>query len=788
MKADTMERWLFTFFLGALLSLFLPIVPTIFYVFLFLCMALLFLLHKSLKNFSGLFFGIAWIIFNGANYQQVWQGNDINVDAIHLQSKRIVGRVISIPTFKNNIQRFNFRISHWNKTLLVNAIDVRLSFKEEVKFVKQGQVWQFDVKLKPAHGLANAGGFQYQTWLRAKNIVATGYIVKSKFNQLLNANTSTRQQLIDNFQDKITESPLSPLFYALAFGERGQITSQQWQVLQSTNTQHLIAISGLHLGLITSFCYFFIILVFKFIPTKLITATTANSNAILRIYLIVNIPLVALCISVFFACFYAYISGFALPTVRALLMLLLVVLVKLVDIKMTVLRWLLSAIFLIIIVSPFSLLSASFWLSLYAVTVIFFVFWRFSPWAFRGNKFAKYLKILLLMQIYLTLAMLPIVALFNQHVSLVSFIANVIAVPWMSFTSIPLSILSVVAMPISESLSLALFDLALLSLQVIWTWLAFLTEHTWAIIRLSAQDNLFLTFLVAAFLLLTLTIKNIRTTLVTTISIIVITAFVIGKPSTSWKINVLDVGQGLAIVIEKNAKTIIYDTGANFPSGFNMAQAVLLPYLSYRGSTHVDMLVISHNDNDHAGGLKHLVENITVLEIVQNRSDKQNISSDSFCFQGNKRIWQGLTIEVLWPTNDYFSSQRVSDNDSSCVLRISDGNISLLLTGDISRKVETSLVANSDISADILIAPHHGSKTSSSQSFINAVKPQYVVFTTGFLNRWNMPHQSVIQRYQKSGVKIYNTALDGMVQFEVLPESVDVSSYRKDFWPFWFAN
>jgi len=824
-----MDWWLLTFFLGAILSLFLPLVPALFYVFLFLIIFVLLFCLKKTRIFSLLFLGCAWLLFHGAQYQNIWQSNDIKTaDFIH---KKILvrGRIESIVSSLNESKRFNFIISHFNQQELNKNIKVRLTWKKPQQVLLQGQEWQLTIKIKPAHGLANEGGFSYQTWLRRSHIYATGYVVKvngkvtkatnkavrknkNQPHQLLNNDISFRQQQYQKLLHKLPKDDLSALILALTFGERGELTKKHWRVLQATATQHLIAISGLHLGLIAVGSFTLSLLLMRYFPISLIF----KYFPLFKNYRLLNLNhrKLAIAISCLITLLYAYYANFSVPTVRALLMISLLWLAKLFVMKISLTRWLLLVLVTIVIVMPFSLFSSGFWLSFYAVSVIFLFIWRFH-YIFSSvrddnkkpsitSKFTPWLKSLVGIQLCLTLLMLPLTAWLNYQLSLVAILANLVAVPLMSFTTIPLSLLAVIFVSINSPVSVFFIDLALLSLTWLWQWLMFLTEQSWALIDISAQQLLLFT-LVILLLVCSMLFHFSRKALVTTLAVLVFgvtVSFFVPRTiekSSAWQVHVMDVGQGLSVFIERNNRMMLYDTGASYPSGFNMTNSVLLPFLKYRGITKIDRLYISHDDNDHAGGLAMLNDNIIINELIYNEpfmNSEQSIGNKTVkltsCLQGTSQHWQGLTIEMLWPV-----VKKGKDNDDSCVLKISDGQHRVLLTGDISKLVEAELITQyistksngkNKLQAEILIAPHHGSKTSSSLAFIEAVAPKTVIFSAGYLNRWHMPVAAIVDRYHKKNIKSYNTAERGMITVEFSTTKTKIKQYRRDTWPFWFAN
>jgi len=829
-----MERWLFTFFIGAILSLFLPIVPDLSQCFLCICFAVIFFLFKGLRSYSGLFFGCAWLLAAGSVYQNIWHVNNLTQADFVGKTVTVKGVVMNIPTsltsknasknsskennvinnktknepIKKSVSRFNFKVVELNQQKLTKSINIRLRWDDKsinpkslfnAEKVRQGQHWQFKVRIKPAHGFANIGGFSYQTWLRQKHLHATGYVKPSVENKLIQAQQSYRQQLysqLNELTNSMTkESQIYHFIFALTFGERGKITAEQWQVLQATGTQHLMAISGLHLGLIASGAFGLMLVCFRYIPLQLLLTHKATAWLIKR-----NSRIAAFAFSSAVAIFYAYLAGFSLPTLRALIMMQIFIGAKLLTVKLTVTRWLLLSIVCIILLSPFSLFSVSFWLSVYAVTLILLIIWRCRKLLTTSGK-SKYHKIkawfhsLIIVQLGLTLFMLPVAALLNHQLPLSALLANIIAVPWMSFTAIPLCLLSVVVMPFSEELARLVLELSVMSLEVIWQWLSYLASQQWLFIDVSHEALIFILGICGlTFISYFLTLPK---RAISTLLFLCSSTFLYYKnqqKNNDWQVNVLDVGQGLSVVIERNGRAVLYDTGASYPSGFNLAESVIFPYFQYRGIYTIDHLILSHGDNDHSGGVafidKQVGDNkIRVNEIKFNETANKSydFSRRTSCKQGDDFTWQGLTFSVLWPV-----VLQDKENDNSCVISVSDGNHKVLLTGDISRKVEKTLITTSEIAnklnADVIIAPHHGSKTSSSLPFIKAVSPDAVIFSAGFKNRWHMPNIAVLKRYQQFDVTPYSTAEQGMIQIKVAEQGLEIQNYREHIYPYWFAN
>jgi len=845
-----MDWWLLTFFLGAVLSLFLHEVPTIFQLlmaFFVACLAIRYLKHG---NFTALALGAVWLLTQAYLYN-----HQLPAELIELMQARksviVEGEVLSLQvntetetgtdtktpniiTPKNKsapnkgkdvTKRFNFSVVKVDGQLLPKPINVRLSWKKPTVVIAQGQVLQLYVKLKPAHGLNNLGSFNYISWLKANNISATGYVKNPKkkneqlqplnHNKIVNANTTLRQALFNQYFPITPNSELKAILLALAFGERSLLTSAHWQVLQTTGTSHLIAISGLHVGLLATGCFYLVLLLIKIMPLRSPRWQCLNARYI------------AIAISLLSAISYAYLAGFSLPTQRALVMLIVYWLSRLLNIHLSPIRLLLLTVFIVVLISPFSLFTASFWLSFYAVAIIFLTLWRFKSYLTHGSSFWRFIMGLMVIQLSLTVMLIPITALFFQQISLVSIIANLIAVPWMSFITIPCTLFSLLTMIIDVQIAQVFISLALDSLTLLWQYLDYLTTLPNAVVKLSLYQQVLLTGIVScSFHLAFLSLSAWKTKIKRLVSLMIIALsfFAVGAMKSSfsstsdrqnlsenlpWEVVFFDVGQGLSVLIERNSHAILYDTGAAYPSGFTLSEAVILPYLQYSGITQLDNIILSHSDNDHAGGLATLLDNIGVDAIMSN--DEQlvgkaiiNASTDfntkpliNSCYAGHSFNWQGLSFDILSPA---LASEGViqskaeessrQDNDDSCVILVTDQQgRTLPLTGDISAEVEQKIMQQyPKLAIDILQVPHHGSKSSSSRDFLKQLAPQYAVVSAGYLNRWHMPVKSIRQRYIQQNIKILTSAEVGQVIISIDNKGVNNKNFVDVLRPFWFTH
>lgn len=246
-------------------------------------------------------------------------------------------------------------------------------------------------------------------------------------------------------------------------------------------------------------------------------------------------------------------------------------------------------------------------------------------------------------------------------------------------------------------------------------------------------------------------------------------------------LHVLDVGQGLAVVVQTHQHTLVFDTGAKLGAKFDMGASVVVPFLHSIGTNKLDMVVISHGDNDHVGGLNAILKSFPVTSIKTSVPEK--IPQAQLCLQGDKWEWDGVTFEFLYPSKGTLHL----NNDSSCVLRIVSGDQKVLLTGDIEKFAEENLIKNKLelLSARILIAPHHGSKTSGLNKFLMAVDPSHVVFATGYRNRYHFPHAIIVKKYQDLGAVMLNTAETGAILFRLNQQGLNYELYRMKHKHFW---
>lgn len=790
----TMDRLFFFFIIGALSSLFWPVLPPLSTIPVFFTIVL-YCIKQCCYSICGVLLGVFWMMSVGHWLNQTQPDKSLFADRII-----VTGHVLSVVTEFDN-GKFEFQMDEYripNTQNWMNAYHkLRLSWRNPDFVVSQGQKLQLEIKLKPRWGLANEAGFDYQKWLLSKNIVATGYVVNSLENRLVQVNQSVRQKLASDSLSYPNENVRWLL--ALSIGYRGALTPMDWDTLKNTGTAHLVAISGMHLGMVAFGFYWLFILVFAVI------------RRVVKVHVFSNLRIQALTATLLPCFLYTVLAGFSVPTLRAFIMLVFAWCLFKLHINWKFRRYILVSLSGFVIAFPLSIFSMSFWLSFSAIVIICFLLWRFPYRAHEGKAMAQIFgKIIYFckMQLWVTLLMVPLTLLFFGGASSISPLVNIIAVPIVTFVLLPLSLVITCLHLFDFPGLLPLLELTLSCFSLFANFLVYCSEfpHAWLSLGFDNHNTLILAAVVPILFMLP------KFEMPRGFYVLLLLPLIFGfnnfgfttfdlkapvsdgaafnslgsnrEPKHDWSVDVMDVGQGLGILIRKQGHAVLYDTGAAYPGGFNMAQAVILPILQKSNIQYLDKLFISHDDNDHAGGLDIISKTLPIAEL---RRSPENCNSDM-----NFR-WKELHFIGLWPDRN-FPQHLKSDNNLSCVMRVTDGVNSLLLTGDIEYSVERILVhlhrqEKIDLKSDILVVPHHGSKTSSTASFISAVSPQYSLVSTGFLNRWKMPSIEVVKRYESAGIKFLNTAQTGQITVRLSENSPpQVTSWRITRQPRWYLK
>jgi len=743
-----------SFLAGLLLVQQLPVLPGIEWL---IVICLVAGIIAWLRYWRWLFFvaGILWaIVF--AMYRlsnqlpEALEGSDIPVKGI----------VVDIPEQNAMHSRFDFVVTEPSQGLFGK---LRLSWYYPNQQIKAGQHWSFTVKLKRPHGNLNPGGFDYERWLFTEGIGATGYVRPFPLPVLLDRDsqfsmTVWRQQITDRLSQRLSNSRHLALIKALTIGDSSGISQYEWDIFRRTGTTHLVVISGSHIGLVAGLIY---LLVLKLWTQIGLMAWSPQK--------------IAAIVAVFAGVFYAGLAGLSVPTQRAVVMLTIAMMAIIRQRHTNPFNTLALAMFAVLVFDPLTVLSVGYWLSFLAVVLIIYAV---SGRLQKTGYFRGAVKINWVTSVGLS----PLLLLFFQQVSLSSPLANLCAVPVISLLVVPLALIAVVLMLIAPILADKLFFLIDKVLQALWWLLVHIAELPLATIS-HPQPSFTALFFAAVGILILLAPAGMPSRGLGLVMLLPLMFTDTPKPATGdIKMTVLDVGQGLAVTVQTAEHWLVYDTGAKFSAGSDMGQNVLLPFLRTQDVDKIDSLIISHGDNDHIGGAESLLHGMPVAKVLSSVPQQLTGHSPLMCQTGQTWQWDNVNFIILSPQTPF-----ASDNDNSCVLKIESVHGSVLLTGDIEAGAESWLVDtySDQLKADVLIAPHHGSQTSSSEKFLQAVRPDYVLIPAGYRNQFGHPHKTVLARYQGIPAIWLNSAYSGAITVSVQNGALVVKSLRDTESKYW---
>lgn len=678
----------------------------------------------------------------------------------------VQGVIVDLPEQDERRTRFDFAITGPASKL---PAKLRVSWYYPDQPIKAGQHWSFTVKLKRPHGSLNPGGFDYERRLFTEGIGATGYVRPNPKPVLLGRDSAWisiavwRQDITDRLSGLLSDRPQLALIKALTIGDGDSITQTQWEVFRKTGTTHLVVISGSHVGLVAGLVYF---LTLKLWAWTGLLAWPPQKAAALAAMLA--------------AIFYAGLAGFSVPAQRSVIMLAIVMLAIILQRNTRPFHTLAVALFAVLAFDPLAVLSAGFWLSFLAVGVIVYaVAGRLG----KPGYFLEMIKINWATSVGLS----PLLLLFFQQVSLISPLANFIAVPVIGLLAVPLSLLAVLLMYVSPLVASKLFIVVDTILQGLWWLLVQMAELPWATISHAPPSIWALLFALPGILLLLAPAGIPAGSRWLSLAMFLPLIFTAPqKPEIgAIKMTLLDVGQGLSVVVQTANHWLVYDTGGKFSAESDSGQSTLLPFLRRHGANKIDKLIISHGDNDHIGGAASLLRGMPAEQVLTSVPGQLSAYAPVMCVAGQTWTWDHVKFTLLSPRQVF-----ASENDNSCVLKIQSEQGAVLLTGDIEAAAEAWLVQTQgdQLKANVLIAPHHGSKTSSTLGFLQAVHPEYVLIPAGYRNQFGHPHSEVLQRYQQIEAHWLTSSDSGAITVDVKDGSWTVSSMRGTESKYWNAE
>ncbi|MEX2469945.1 MAG: ComEC/Rec2 family competence protein [Pseudohongiellaceae bacterium] len=743
-------------------------------------------------------------VLAGMSWHMLWAESQLRAQlpvVLEGQDVTVSGRISSLPAASGPAQRFEFTVSTGPAALVGRRL-LLADYGEQP--LAGGQHWHWTVRLKRPHGQANPGGFDNEARLFQRRIVARGYVRPGPRARLTVEEGLSLTGVRQRFKTLLDALPGSPrqraVLLALTLGDRSELSTAQWDSFSRTGTNHLFVISGLHVGLVSLGCYLLsgwlwrcLCLPVTRLPRQQVAALVAIAGALA----------------------YALLAGFTLPTQRAVVMVVVFMSGRLTRRSVSLTARFCLALALVLLGNPLAVAGAGFWLSFGAVAgLMLFLPGRdfSSPFPDKGVRYT--LKRIGRPQLVVFVALLAPLLAWTGQVSLLAPLVNIVAIPLVGLLIVPLALgaaLLAPLFPVAASYGLGLADWLLTGLLFALDRLAALTP--WSQVEIF-PSGLPATVCAAAACLLLLVPGRISwrwlcvplflplflpSSLPVSLPISLPFSVPVSLPlfsplpsSTasrpppgSLQVQVLDVGQGLAVLLRTHRHAMLYDTGPGLGEDYDLATTQVIPVLGRQGIRRLDRLLLSHLDSDHAGGLESVLEALPVAEVMAPRSLAGVAVPVSICAAGQSWTWDGVIFRILWPdpapAPDPGPAPDLqmppgptvlpTGNNGSCVLQVSAGGQRVLLPGDIEAAVERTLVLRHGeaLRSSLLLAAHHGSDTSSGFAWLKTVAPRVSVFSAGYRNGFGHPAAAVQSRHGLLGIATRNTAASGWLRFELHP-------------------
>lgn len=703
-----------------------------------------------------------------------WENTDIEV----------VGVVAELPKPQERGERFLFDVeqvltpqAHVPAKISLASYAAGLGQKAPGTFrgkFHPGERWRLSVRLKRPHGSYNPGGFDFESWALERNIRAVGYLRNDASAERLRSMVlrpsywieRLREAVRNRFKTALNGRPYEGVLRALAIGDESGISRADWQVFLRTGVNHLMSISGLHVTMVSGLFF---------------ALTYGGWRRIPRLTMVLPAGKAAILAGAASALVYALLAGFAVPTQRTVYMLAVVAAAlwrgRNIGVSL-VLSW---ALFIVTLLDPWAVLSPGFWLSFGAVAVMIF--------AGSGRlERPGWLREAVHTQWAVTLGLIPLLLILFQQVSIISPLANAVAIPVVSLVVVPLTLLGAVIPA----------DAVLLAAHQVMAWCMALLQWMSAMPHAVWQQHappiwtVPLAMLGVAWLLLPRGFPSRWLGLPACLPMVLL------APPTpqpgELRAAVLDVGQGLSVAVQTSRHALLFDAGPRFGADSDSGSWTVIPYLRSAGIARLDGLIVSHDDLDHSGGAGSVLDAVPVTWFASSLPQKHALIREAPrprpCFAGQGWEWDGVRFEMLHPQWESYAISDLKDNFRSCVLKITSPYGSLLIPADIERDAEAELLAGQSalLGSDILIAPHHGSKTSSTEAFVLQVRPSIVVFTAGYRNRFGHPKPEVVARYRHLGSELYRSDADGMVMLDINRQGISARAWRQSRPRYWLAE
>ena len=688
-------------------------------------------------------FGIGWAVWRGtvamdARLPRTLEGSDFEV----------IGTLADLPDARPDAVRFTLNVEQ--ATLAAEPVPLRgrvtVAWYGAAPSLTPCTRWRLLLRLKRPRGLLNPGSVDSERSALERGIHASGYVRDDARNQQLGPGRwcvdRVRAAIAAGVASNVSDAHDAALLQALAVGDTRGLQQHDWEVARANGVSHLIAISGFHVGVAAIFGVGLVWLLYILWPACALYLPRPQAQAAAALLL---------------AGIYSALAGFGLPTVRTLLMIAVVALARCSRRGSRGAHSLALALLLILLVDPLAVLSAGFWLSFVGVGFLMLCLQA------RGHGLRGFVHELSAGQWVMTISLLPLTLWFFGQASLVGAVSNLVAVPFVSFVIVPCALLGTLLLGLCPPLAAPVWWIAAHLMHAQWWLLEHMAVWPGAHWYLpSVQVGALVLALLGAFWLFMPRGIPLRW-----LGLLLFLPLLL-PPRTlpargEFQVWVLDVGQGLSVALRTRGHVLVYDTGARYPSGFDLGDAVVVPALHALGINRVDLLMISHADNDHAGGAAAVAAAFPLAGRYSSEPARMPVPMRA-CVAGQTWQWDGVRFDVVNPPPGPVDKQR---NDHSCVLLVAGRSGRMLLTGDISSKVEPRVAAAVRVGVPpVLLVPHHGSKSASSTAFIMALQPPFAVVSAGWRNRFGHPRPEVLARYAAAGVVVLNTALEGAIPLD----------------------
>jgi len=708
----------------------------------------------------------------------------------------MVGVVASVPESTERGIRFRFDV----ETLMTPEAAAQKNFPRHISLTlyqqdsnhqnfQAGERWQLTARLKRPHGTQNPHGFDFEAWALAENIRATGTI-KTKVGMQKLQNFVWRSSYIVEFcRERIGQriakvlvnKPYNGITQALVMGDDSQINRTDWDVMQRAGVTHLMSISGLHITMLAGLAFGLAAFIWRRSPNLVMRFPTRKAATVAGVVV---------------ALVYALLAGFSVPTQRTVYMLLVFAFALWSGRQLAIAQVLSIALIVVVLLDPWAVSAPGFWLSFGAVAILAYVF---------SGRIGQlhWFKAAVKTQWAVTLGMLPLLLLMFNQASIISPIANAVAIPLISFIVTPLALLGGL-LGFDTTLTNAPLQLSYWVLQVcmaLLNWLSSFPQAVW-----QQHSPATWTFFPAMIGVLWMLLPRGFPMRWLGFFGFLPMFFIVPRPPAlgEMKVTILDVGQGLSVVVRTHQHTFLYDAGPKFNTQSDAGNRIVLPYLRGEGVAKLDGFVVSHNDIDHSGGMLSILSLMPTNWFASSFSPDLTLLNQSGlkpsaqhtkilnCFAGQRWVWDGVKFEVLSPSLSQYVDAEVKDNNNSCVIKVSSKFSSVLLTGDIEADAELALLRDEDLNlkADVMTVPHHGSKTSSTVDFIAAVNPKVTVFTVGYLNRFNHPRPDILARYHDIHSQVYRSDYNGALEINfthanVYGKNIKITNTRTENKRYW---